>query len=122
LAEVAVSKSNDFNLQNIDNLLWAYATVGKIDQHLFTSFTPIIKLSLSQSNCQNVALVAWAYAIANVNAPSLFNADFVAAFKQKRTILVRRISLSFISGSCGKSSSNLILDCLQHSVKNVIMH
>jgi hypothetical protein len=118
LAEVAISKSKGFNLQNIDNLLWAYATVGKIDQHIFTFFTPAIKLSLSQSNCQNVALVAWAYAVANVNAPSLFNADFVAALQAKEN----GISLSFISGSCGETSSNLIFDCLQHSVKSVITH
>jgi hypothetical protein len=38
---------------------------------------------LSQCNSQNVANIAWAYAVANVNEPSIFNTDFVAALQAK---------------------------------------
>jgi hypothetical protein len=83
LADVAISRSNKFNSQGIANLLWAYATVGQTELHLFTSFSPAVKLVLSQCNSQNVANIAWAYTVANVNDPSIFNIDFVAALQAK---------------------------------------
>jgi hypothetical protein len=36
---------------------------------------------LGQCNSQNVANVAWAYAVANVNDPLLFNTDFINALQ-----------------------------------------
>jgi hypothetical protein len=83
VALVAIARCNEFNSQGIANLLWAYATVGIIDKHLFTSFAPAVKLVLSQCNSQNVANIAWAYAVANVNDPSLFNTDFIDVCQAK---------------------------------------
>jgi hypothetical protein len=79
LAVVAISRCNEFNSQGIANLLWAYATVGQTELHLFTSFAPAVKSVLSQCNSQALANIAWAYTVANVNDPSLFNTNFVAA-------------------------------------------
>ena len=36
-----------------------------------------------QCNSQNIANIAWAYAVANVNDPSLFNSDFIDALQAK---------------------------------------
>jgi hypothetical protein len=63
--------------------IWAYATVAIIDKHLFTSFAPAVKLTLGKCNSQALANIAWAYAVANVNEPLLFNTDFVAALQAK---------------------------------------
>jgi hypothetical protein len=83
LAHAAISRRNDFKPQELSNLLWAYATVGIIDQRLFTSIAPAVKSVLGQCNSQNIANIAWAYAVANVNDPSLFNSDFMDAFQAK---------------------------------------
>jgi hypothetical protein len=77
LAVVAIARCNEFNSQNIANLLWAYATVRIIDQHLFTSFAPAVKSVLGKCNNQNVTNIAWSYAVANVNDPVIFNTDFI---------------------------------------------
>ena len=63
--------------------IWAYATVAIIDQHLFSSFAPAVKSVLCKCNSQSIANIAWAYAVANVNDPVLFNTDFVAALQAK---------------------------------------
>jgi hypothetical protein len=81
---VEITRCNDFDSQSIANFLWAYATVGLSDQHLFTSFAPAVKLILGQCKSQDLANVAWAYAVANVNNPLLFNSDFVVACQEKK--------------------------------------
>jgi hypothetical protein len=80
---VAIARCNECNPQDIANLLWAYASVGSIDQHLFTSFAPSITSVLGQCNIQNVANIAWAYAVANINDPVLFNTDFIDVCQSK---------------------------------------
>jgi hypothetical protein len=77
LAHAAIARCNEFNSQGIANLLWAYATVGIIDKHLFTSFAPAVKSVLGQCNSQALANIAWSYAVANVNEPLPFNTDFI---------------------------------------------
>jgi hypothetical protein len=42
-----------------------------------------VKSILGKCNSQNVANIAWAYAVANVNDPSLFNSDFMIALQAK---------------------------------------
>jgi hypothetical protein len=42
-----------------------------------------VKLTLGKCNSQALANIAWAYAVANVNEPLLFNTDFVAALQAK---------------------------------------
>jgi hypothetical protein len=44
---------------------------------------------LGQCNSQDLANVAWAYAVANVNDPLLFNTDFVAALQANVDRFVR---------------------------------
>ena len=80
---VAMKDLQHFKPQELSNFLWAYATVGIIDLHLFTSFAPAVSSVLGQCNSRNVAIIAWAYAVANVNEPLLFNSDFVAALQAK---------------------------------------
>jgi hypothetical protein len=80
---VAIASCNKYNSQDIANLLWAYATVGSIDLHLFTSFAPAVKVVLGQCNSQALANIAWAYAVANVNDHSIFNSDLINALQAK---------------------------------------
>ncbi len=101
---MTISRHNEYNSQSIANLLWAYARVGIIDQHLFTSFAPAVKSDLDQCNSQDVANVAWAYAVANVNDPLLFNTDFVAALQARASDFVLVECRQLHQCSCGKMS------------------
>jgi hypothetical protein len=60
-------------------------------------FAPAVNLILGQSNHQEVANVAWAYAVVNVIDPLLCQATAIIFS-----------SFSSISGSCGKSGINLL--------------
>jgi len=56
---------------------------------LFTSFAPAVKSVLGQCSSQALANVAWAYAVANVNDPLLFNTDFINALQANVDRFVR---------------------------------
>ena len=71
LAEVAIMKLN-----KIANFLWASATNGQ-DQNLFSSLTPSVKANLDKYDEQSLSNIAWAYAVANVAAPSVFDDKFL---------------------------------------------
>ena len=83
LSGAAIKKQNEFKSQELANFLWAYATNGQIDRHLFSSIVPAVKKILWKYNAQDLANIAWAYAVANVDAPSVFNDEFINACLQK---------------------------------------
>ena len=84
LSDTAIKRQNDFiEPQHIANFLWANATSGKIDQHLFLSLVPTVKANLGMCNAQDLAIIAWAYSVANVDAPSVFNDEFINACIEK---------------------------------------
>jgi len=83
LAGEAIKRQHEFNPQDTANFLWAFATNGLVDRHLFSSFVPAVKDNLDKYNEQELANVAWAYSVANVDAPSVFNNDFINACLRK---------------------------------------
>ena len=68
---------HEFTVQGIVNFLWAHATSGQIDHNLFLSLVPPIKANLSQCNAQGLTNISWAYAVANVDSPPVFNEEFI---------------------------------------------
>ena len=72
-----------FDAQATSNLLWAFACTGTINQRLLSSFVPTIASKLGEFNCQNVANIAWSFAVANVDAPFLFDDEFITALLEK---------------------------------------
>ena len=83
-SDAAIKQRDDFNSQDVTNFLWAYATNGQIERNLFVSLVPTVEANLSKCNEQGLANIAWAYAVANVDAPSVFNNEFIHACLQKR--------------------------------------
>jgi len=83
LAEEAIKRQHEFIPQEIVNFLWAYASNGQIEEHLFSSFVPSVKANLDEYTAQGLSNVAWAYSVANVDAPSVFNNEFINACSKK---------------------------------------
>jgi len=79
VAYEAIERQHNFTSQGVANFLWAYATNGQVDEHLFSSLTPSVQANLDEYNEQNLINVAWAYSVANVEAPSVFNDEFINA-------------------------------------------
>jgi len=87
LAEEAIKRQHEFKPQEIANFMWAFATNGQVDKHLFSSLVPSVKANLEKFNCQNLVNVAWAYSVANVDAPSVFNDEFITVCLKKENDL-----------------------------------
>ena len=83
LAVVATKRKNEFNSQDVANFLWSCSANGQIDQHLFSSFVPATKSLINKCNSQNLANIAWVYAVADIDAPSLFNDGFIHTCLEK---------------------------------------
>ncbi len=69
--------------KNSTNTLWAYATMGIIDKLLFSSFIPTAAKSIDSSNNQDLANIAWAHTVADIDAPNLFNGSYINACIEK---------------------------------------
>jgi len=87
LADEAIKRQHEFKPQHIVNFLWAYASNGQVDEHLYSSLVPSVKANLDEYNAQNLANIAWAYSVANVDAPSVFNDEFLTACLKKENDL-----------------------------------
>jgi len=83
LSGAAIRRQYDFTSQNIGNFLWSHATNGQMDERLFTSFAPSVSALLGSCNNQELTKIAWAYAVVNVPAPSLFDDAFLRACLKK---------------------------------------
>ena len=83
LSDAAIKRQNEFTEQGIANFLWAYATNGQIDRNLFSSLVPTVEAYLDKCNAQDLANIAWAYTVANVDAPAVFNDEFINACIEK---------------------------------------
>jgi len=83
LADEAIKRQHEFIPQHISNFLWAHATNGKVDKHLFSSLVPSVKANLHEYSAQGLTNIAWAYSVANVDAPSVFNNEFIDACLKK---------------------------------------
>jgi len=83
VADAVIKNQDGFTSQNVADLLQAYAIAGQIDQNLFTSLASTAAALVGECTSQNLANIAWAYAVSNVEAPSLFNDDFIQKCLEK---------------------------------------
>jgi len=83
--EAAMQRKEEFNnSQKVANLLWANATMGIVDKQLFSSFVPTAAKLIDSYTNRGLANNAWAYAVADVDAPTLFNNHFINKCVEKR--------------------------------------
>ena len=94
---VAMKDLGLFKPQELSNIVWAFATSGESHPLLFQKLAvvviarskdfnsqgPAVKSVLIQCSSQALANIAWAYAVANINDPLLFNTDFVDVCQAK---------------------------------------
>ena len=83
IASAAITMPSKFDAQATSNLLWAFACTGTINQRLLSSFVPTIASKLGEFNCQHLTNIAWSFAVANVDAPFLFDDEFITALLEK---------------------------------------
>jgi len=83
LANETIKRQHEFEEQHIANFLWAYATNGQVNKHLFSSLVSTVQQNLDKYTAQGLSNVAWAYSVANVNASSVFNEEFINACLEK---------------------------------------
>ncbi|KAL7530568.1 hypothetical protein ACHAXR_003568, partial [Thalassiosira sp. AJA248-18] len=76
MAGAIMGRTQELVSQDVSNILWANATVGLLDSPLFTEMIPRVMTLLHQCNNQHLANIAWSYAVANVDAPTLFDGHF----------------------------------------------
>ena len=76
--------------------------MGIVDKKLFSSFMPTAAKLIDSYENQHLANVAWAYAVADVDAWTLFNDHFINACVERKVALRRKHSLSSINGICGR--------------------
>merc|ERR1712032_1602522 len=89
----AMAKKEHFSTQEIANFLWAFAVVGHVKEHLFSSFASTISSCIDNCTEQGIANVAWAYSVANVDSPELFNESFInASLEKENTFSVGELS------------------------------
>ena len=75
IASVAMDKRDEFTSQGVSMLIWSYAAIGHVDRSLLTWFEPMVKSVLRECNCQSLTNIAWTYAVADINADSLFGPE-----------------------------------------------
>lgn len=83
LSVAAVEKQSQFSPQGIASFLWSCSGSGHTDPVVFSSLAPTVKCLLGKFSGQGLASIGWAYAVADVGAPSLFDASFVEACLEK---------------------------------------
>ena len=93
LADEAIKRQHEFIPQDTANFLWAFATNGQVDEHLFSSLVPSVKANLDKCNEQELINVAWAYSVANVDAPSVFNNEFINACSREENGFILEVLL-----------------------------
>ena len=76
MASAIIERKQELSTQDITNTLWTYATLGLVESPLLEVMAPRAREMLSQYNSQGLSNIAWSYAVANVNAPSLFDKQF----------------------------------------------
>ena len=66
----------DFNSQELANTAWAFATVGRKDERLFSTLAAAAEQRMRDFNSQELANTAWAFAVANFFSELLFGPTF----------------------------------------------
>ena len=65
LGRTAEWRLGDFDVQNLANTAWAFATANQSDAQLFAALARAAERLLDDFNVQNLANTAWAFATAN---------------------------------------------------------
>ena len=79
-----IQRRGKFGARAISNTLWAFAYMNVIERELFLSFLPSVIKKLDSFNITDLVTVAWAYAVADIDAPNLFNQRFLDAVKRAK--------------------------------------
>lgn len=67
--QMAERRVGDFNVQQLANIGWAFATVSSSDVHLFAALSRVVELCAGEFNAQGLANMAWAFAkVGNADA------------------------------------------------------
>ena len=74
LARAAERRLGNFNVQNLANTAWAFATANQPDAQLFAASARTAERRLGDFNVQELANTAWAFATANQLDTQLFAA------------------------------------------------
>ena len=93
ISDAAISRKCELQTQDTTNLLWAFASIGRVDDdlRLFVSLLSRVKEVMQALNCQNLANIAWAYAIANVTSVFSIVVHLLLPCKTKNTSLLTQI-------------------------------
>ena len=67
MAKVAVPGLDQFNAQNLANTAWAFATVNRPDDKLFTALARAAERRVNGFKPQELANTAWAFAMAGAS-------------------------------------------------------
>ena len=74
LAKAAKRCAADFNVLNLSNGVWAFATAGQTDALLFTALLRAAERRMGNFNAQELANTAWAFAMVGGADAALFTA------------------------------------------------
>ncbi|KAL3794747.1 hypothetical protein HJC23_012757 [Cyclotella cryptica] len=74
VADSVLCRRTEFSPLQISTLIWSYAyvPVGSVNIHLYSELESIVIASVDACDSQFLANIAWSYAVANVEAPCLF--------------------------------------------------
>ncbi|KAL7482688.1 hypothetical protein ACHAW6_008339 [Cyclotella cf. meneghiniana] len=88
VADAVLRRQTEFSSKQISNLIWSYAyvPVGSVNKQLFSKLESTVIASIDDCDTQYLANIAWSYAVANVEAPLLFQrrSPFVNAILSRR--------------------------------------
>ena len=124
VTNAAIARRDEFEPQSISMLLWACSDVGHLDQRLFESLASVAAASLKESSAQGLATISWAYAVADVDAPCLFNDAFIDACVEKESEVADAngsFCASFINTMCGEVRFLAMLLCHQRLDSTAMM-
>ena len=62
LAAAAEHGVREFNAQDLANVAWAFATVGRKEERLFSTLAAAAEQRMRDFNSQNLGNTAWAFA------------------------------------------------------------
>ena len=74
LARAAELRLGDFNVQELANTAWAFATASQQDAQLFAALARAAELRLGDFNVQSLANTAWAFATSSQQDAQVFAA------------------------------------------------
>jgi hypothetical protein len=131
---------NKFKPQHLFNTVWAFATAQVSDPKLFEKVAKAAIQRKEEFDSQGIAnltnscscaklidtyidkdlsQIALAYAVADIDAPTLFYDDFINKVWRRTTDLLRLMSHSPTSGICGRRQKDLCMNATRHSFPRI---